>query len=111
MISKVITFALTFVANAAIGTVLFFFLIVALNGFAERDAHYAIGTYIAGAVLASLIVSSLAVLVLGWLIGRDFKPWIAGCLAVLAFSIVGGIIKAILILAATVVAEIVRSSR
>ncbi len=111
MTAKIVTFGLTFLISAAIGAGLFVVLIIALNGFSERDATWAIGVYIGGAFLLSAIVSALAAFALGPMLKREMKPFVSIALAVVVFSFIGGILTTVLIFVSALVAEIVRTSR
>ena len=108
MATKIITFALTFLVNATIGVAVFFMLLVAMNGYSESDATYGLVTYIVLALLVSLSMGIAAFFTVGALVRRQFHSFVALLIAVVSFSTVGLVLKAISALFGVGVAELVR---
>lgn len=108
MTAKIITFILTLLANVTVGVVVFFFMIMAMNGFHESDANYGLGAYIALAVLVSLTMSAAAAFTVHFLMKREFRSWIAGLIAVPIFSIVGGGLKFVCSIIGILIADYIR---
>jgi hypothetical protein len=50
MAAKIIAFIVTLLLNIAIGVVVFFMMLMGMNGFSESDANYGFVTYIVLAV-------------------------------------------------------------
>lgn len=109
--AKLISFLTTFAVNVAIGVALFFGLIVILNGFSERDATWGIYLYIALGIAVSLLMATLAAVACGMLVKRGTRAGLSAMIAIGGFSVVGGIVKVVLLFAGMIAAEIARSSR
>ena len=108
MTAKMIAAILTFLLNASAGVVLFFFLLLSMNGFSESDANYGFGAYIALAVLVTLAMSALAALGVHLLQRKNFGGVAAVLLSVLLFSIAGSLLKIACAVAGVLVADFVR---
>jgi len=65
MAAKVISALISFLILAAVGIVAGFFLLVALNGFGERDAMWGLGTYVLLVLVIAAGMSFAAVLIVG----------------------------------------------
>lgn len=111
MMAKIISFLVTLAANIAIGVAVFFMLIVILNGFAERDATWGIYGYVGLAIVASLVLAALATVATGLMMKRNIHPALSVILPIIGFSVLGGVVKSVLMFVGMVIAEIVRSSR
>lgn len=108
MVSKIVTFAITFLINVAIGVVVLFFMLIAMNGFSESDANYGLGAYIVLAFLVSLAMGTLAAITVHLLMRRQFGGVVAGLIAVAIFSVIGGVLKFVCSMIGVMVAEYVR---
>jgi hypothetical protein len=108
MTTKIASFFITLVINVAFGAVIFFFMLIAMNGFSESDATYGLGTYIALAFAVSLLMSGSAVFVVHALTGRGFKAITAVLIAVPIFSLLGAALKIVCSIIGVSVAEYVR---
>ncbi len=108
---KITTYILTFVANVATGIVMLVALIVALNGFMERDARWGMWTFIILMILASVTLPLLAMLSVDMLMRRRMKALTSGLIATIGFSVIGFVVDLGLVFLATVIAEVIRSSR
>jgi hypothetical protein len=106
--AKIATFIVTLVLNIAIGVVVFFFMLIAMNGFSESDANYGIGAYIVLGLLVSLAMSAAAAMTVHLLTKREFRSWIAGLIAVPLFSLIGGGLKFVCCIIGLLIAEYVR---
>ena len=105
---KIATFLITLLVNIAAGVILFFFMLIAMNGFSESDANYGIGVYLALALLVSLLMASAATGVAHVLAKREFRPWVASTVGVVVFSISGVILKSVCVIIGLLVADYVR---
>jgi tetrahydromethanopterin S-methyltransferase subunit C len=108
MAAKITTFILTFLLNVAIGVAIFFFLLLAMNGFTESDASYGLGTYIVSAFLVSLSMATIAVVIVGTMTKRQFRAVGAAAMAVFGFALLGGVLKIGCAVIGLFVAEFVR---
>ena len=108
MTPKIISAIVTFLINIAIGVVVFAGMIVAMNGYGESDATWGIGAFILLALIVTLLMSIGAFLVAGQLTKKQFGAVSASIIAILIFSIVGGVLKFICSLIGVGVAEFVR---
>lgn len=86
---KIIAFAATFIINIAAGIVVFFFMLLAMNGFGESDANYGLVTYIFLAVIISALMAGGSAPTAHLLTKRKFRGWASVMISVPIFSIVG----------------------
>lgn len=108
MTSKVAAFFITLLCNVAAGVIIFFLMLLAMNGYSESDATYGFGAYIVLAVIVSLIMSTCAALLAHILTKRKFRGWTAALIAVPIFSVVGVGLKIVCSIIGVSVAEYVR---
>ncbi len=101
-------FFTTLVINIAAGVAIFFFMLLAMNGFSESDANYGLGAYIGLAVIVTLLMSSGAALLVHVLIKRKFRPTVAALIAVPIFSVIGVGLKLVCIIIGIFIADYVR---
>ncbi len=105
---KIIALVTTLLINIAAGVVIFFFMILAMNGFSESDANYGLATYVVLAVIVSLTMGTFAVLVVHLLMKRQYRGWTSALVAVPIFSVVGGALKLVSCFVGLMVADYVR---
>ena len=108
MQAKILAALITLLINIAIGVVIFFFMLLAMNGFSESDATYGLGAYIVLALLVSLSMSVLSVVVVHGLMKRQFRGAVAALIAIPIFSIVGAGLKIVCSIIGVSIAEYVR---
>ena len=111
MAAKIITFLVIVGINLAVAVVLLFFLMLALNGFSERDANYAFLFFIIGAFVVTFLSGILGIVLLNILTKRNFGSVSASIIAVLIFSILGAAINFALVFGGVIIADLVRTSR
>lgn len=103
---KTATFLITALGNIAVGAVLFFFLLLALNGFSGKQAELSLIFYIVCVLIVSLIAAILGFLSAGLLAEKkSFKPWLAALAAIAVFIIVGAAINFVGLIVAVFLAE------
>jgi len=105
---KIIAAILTFLVNIAAGVVIFFMMLVAMNGFSGSDAEYGLGVYIVLALIISLAMSLGAFLIVGLLLKKQCSPPLSVVIAVPIFVFVGIVLKIVSSLIGVGVAEYVR---
>ena len=105
---KLAAFFVTLAINFAIGVVVFFFLLIAMNGYSESDASYGLGAYVGFALIVSLLMSTGALIAVQLLTKREFRAWIAGLVAVTIFSVIGVGLKIACALVGVLIADYVR---
>lgn len=108
MTPKIIAFGLTFIVNVLVGAVVFFLMLIAMNGFSESDANYGFATYILLALIVSVGMSAAAFITTRALIRRQFKSISAVMISVPIFSAVGAGLKIVCCIIALLVADYVR---
>ncbi|HEX6124870.1 MAG TPA: hypothetical protein VFZ23_05795 [Pyrinomonadaceae bacterium] len=108
MSAKVAAFIITLVLNIAIGVAVFFFLLLAMNGYSESDATYSFAAYIVLAVIVSLLMSSGAAIVAHVLLKRHFSGVVSVLIAVPIFVVAGLGLKIACSIIGVLVAEYVR---
>lgn len=107
---KIVALLITLAINIIIGVTVFFFMLLAMNGFSESDASYGLGLYVVLALVVSLAMSAGAALAVRLLIKRQFKPGVAALIAITIFSIFGAGLKIVCSIIGVSVAEYVRVS-
>jgi hypothetical protein len=108
MPAKIIASLLTLLINVTAGVIIFFFLLLGLNGYSESDATYGLSAYFALALVVSFSMSLCAGLVAHILMKRNFRGWTAALIAVPIFSVTGIVLKIACVIAAAAVTEYVR---
>ena len=101
-------FILTFLVNVAAGVVIFFVMLMAMNGYSESDAMYGFGVFIVCAVLITFTMSLLAALLAARLKKREFRAISAVLIGTVVFSATGVVLKVICSVIGVGVAEFVR---
>ena len=105
---KLAAFIITLLINIAIGVIVFFFLLIAMNGYNESDAIYGLGAYIACALFVSLLMAACAVRVVVLLMKRQFSESSALFIAIPIFCVVGAGLKLVCAIIGIAAAEYVR---
>ena len=105
---KLIAAVMTLLMNAVAGVVLFFMMMMGMNGFSESDANYGFAAYIVAAVLVTATMAALAVLAVHLLQKRSVGGAVAAIASVLVFSLVGSVLKVGCLFIGLLVADHVR---
>jgi len=108
MLAKLIAFLLTILVLLAAGTVVFFMMLVAMNGFSESDAIWGLGVYVILTLLVTVAMGTGGVLLIARFIKKGFSPLVSCLIAVPVFSLIGMVCEVIGSLIGVAVAEIVR---
>ena len=108
MTAKIAAFLITLLVNIAIGVLVFFFMLIAMNGYSESDATYGLGAYIVLALLVSFLMGLCATAVTQVLLKRNFRPLRAVSISIAAFSFVGIGLEVVCVLIGVLTAEFVR---
>ena len=108
MPAKILAAVVTLLINIAIGVTIFFFMLLAMNGYSESDATYGLGAYIVLAVIVSLVMSMCTALLVHVLMKREFRGWVAALISVPLFSVLGGGLKIVCSIVGVAIAEYVR---
>ena len=108
MKAKIASFLITLLINVAVGVVLFFFMMLAMNGFSESDALYGFGFYILLAVIVSLSMGAGAAWLVHVLTKRQFGAVVSSLIAIPVFSVVGAGLKIVCSIIGVLIAEYVR---
>jgi len=110
MAPKIIAFLVTLILNIAIGMAVFFFMLLAMNGFSESDANYGFVTYIVLAILVSLSMASLAAVAVHLLMKRSFRPITASLISIGLFTVAGIVLKVVCSIIGVLIADFVRTN-
>lgn len=106
---KILAFIITALANIGIGVVFLFFLLIALNGYSERQANPGLILFIVWVLLFSLITAISSFLTTGWMEKKkSFSPMVAALGSILTFVAIGVGINFIGIFAAIILIEALR---
>ena len=108
MATKIIAFLVTLVINIAAGVVVFFFMLLGMNGFSESDANYGLGTYIVLAAAVSLLMATGAAGLVHILSKRKFRGIVSALIAIPVFSVAGAGLKIVCSIVGIFVADYVR---
>lgn len=108
MALKLAAFFLTLLTNIVVCVMIFFFMLLAMNGYSESDATWGIGGYIALALLVSLTMSAGAIVLMQILTKRQFRGFAAASIAVPLFSIAGAGLNIVCSIIGVLIAEYVR---
>ncbi len=106
--AKITAFILTLLINIAIGVVMFFFLLILMNGFSGSDARPGLIAYVVLGVAVSVLMGAGAFFLTSFLIRKELKGAIAAIIAVPIFSVVGGGLKFVCALIGMGIADYVR---
>jgi len=106
---KAITFLVTALVNIGIGAVLFFILIISLNGFTGKQAEPGLVFFTLCILLVSLASGVLSFLSANYLAqSKSFNSWLAALLAITVFVIVGAAVNFVGAVAAVFLASAMR---
>lgn len=108
MSAKITAFLITMVASMAGGAVIFFFMLLAMNGFSESDAMWGLGTYVLLVLMVAILSSTGALFLVGFLTKKQFSPAICVFIAVSVFSLLSIGLEIVCSLIGVGVAELVR---
>ena len=87
---KAIPFLITGLINLAVGVFLFFFLLLGMNGFSEKQAEPGLLFFIVWVLLASLTTAILSVVSTNFFATqKSMNFWLAALLSVFIFVVVG----------------------
>jgi hypothetical protein len=92
MAPKLIAAIVTLIVNVSAGVALFFFLLVALNGYHENDAIYGLGVFAVLAAVITIATTVTAFITTGQMIRNNFRGANAALLATLVFAILGAVL-------------------
>lgn len=106
---KILAFIITALANIGIGVVFLFFLLIALNGYSERQANPGLILFVIWVLLFSLATAALSVLAANWMKRKKSLSLPAAALgSTLIFVLIGGGLNFIGIFAAIILIEALR---
>ena len=108
MLAKLIAFLLTVLVLLAAGTVVFFMMLVAMNGFSESDAMWGQGIYLVLTLLVIGTTSTGAMLLTARFVKKEFSPLVACLISVPLFSLIGIVCEVVASLIGVAAAEIAR---
>ena len=111
MAVKIAAVLVTLLLTLGVGFVVFIFMLIAMNGFSERDANWGIGAFALLVVLIAAAASSAAGVLARRFASRKMHSAIAIVLAIVISSVVGGGLVGASGFAGVVVADIVRRNR
>lgn len=89
---------------------LFAFMIIAMNGFQESDAEWGIYLFTLWAAVGALFSAVSSYFGVSYLVNRKkINVYLAGLISILIFSVVGGIVNSVGVVAGLITAEVVRT--
>jgi hypothetical protein len=106
--SKIAALLITLIINIAIGVAVFFFMLLAMNGYSESDASYGLVTYLVLAVIVTLLMSAGAAFLVHVLLKRKFTALVSVLISVPIFSVAGAGLKIVCSIIGVAIAEYVR---
>jgi hypothetical protein len=106
---NIATLIITAILNGIIGAVVFFILLISMNGFSERQATPGLLLFIIWVVLTAIMAGVLSFLTVKYLIDKkSMGAIVAALMAVTIFTIIGGISNIVGMLAAILLATALR---
>ena len=108
MSAKIIAALITLLINIIAGVIIFFFLLLAMNGYGESDAMYGLGVYVVLALFVSLLMAACAATAVHVLMKRKFSAVSAAFIGVPIFCVIGAVLKLVCSIIGVAVAEYVR---
>lgn len=106
---KIATFLITALVNIAVGCVLFFVLILSLNGFSGKQAEPGLLLFIVWGLLSALITGVLGVLLANYLATKKSLNKIAAtAISSLVFIVAGGVSAVVAFFAAVFLTSAMR---
>jgi len=108
MAPKVLAAVITLLINISAGVVVFFAMLLGMNGFSESDANYGIVAYIILAVAVSITMALLAAVGVHLLMKRNFRPVSAAVISIVVFATFGSVLKVVCSVVGILVADFVR---
>lgn len=108
MAAKIISALVTLLINIAADAVIFFMMLIAMNGFSGSDAEYGLITYVVLAVLISIAMSIGAFLFVNLLLKKQYSSTPSVLIAIPFFVIAGVVLKIISCLISIGVADYIR---
>ena len=108
MIPKLMAGILTALLNLAVGFIVFFLMLLSMNGFSESDANYGIVAYIILAVSATILMVASAVMAVHLLMKRGWGAVGSVTLGIVVFSGLGAGLKVVFSVIGVLVADFVR---
>jgi len=93
---KFIPFTITALVNIGVGVVLFFALLLGLNGYSEQQATPGLILFIVWVLLVSLLTAFLSVVATNFLTTKtSMNFWIAALISIFVFVIVGAVLSVV----------------
>ena len=104
MTAKIFASVITLVLNAVLAVVVFFFLLLAMNGYSESDAETGLIVYVVLAVLSAILAAALSAWVVSMMTRRRFVASSSAVIAVPVCTALGaGLIVASALIAVLIV--------
>lgn len=101
---------ITLVLLGVIGFCSFFFLLLALNGFSERDVNASFIFYTVWVIFCTLIMATAAFFITKFLIGKSWNAILSVAISVLLTVVIGTVIDFGGLIVSTIIASEVRNS-
>lgn len=93
---KAIPFLITGLINLGVGVFLFFFLLLGLNGFSEKQAEPGLILFIVWVLLAYLTAAVLSVVLTNFFTTqKSMNFWLAAFLSTFIFAVIGAILNVV----------------
>jgi hypothetical protein len=109
MTAKLAALLVTLLINIAVGVAIFFFMLLAMNGYSESDAMWGLGVYIVLGLTVSVTASAGAFFTVQLLIKRKFNQALSALIAVPIFSVIGAGLKIVCSFIGVLTSEYVRT--
>lgn len=111
MAAKIIALSIIVLLNIGAGIILFFSLILGLNGYHETDAQWGIYTFLGGAFIITILMGAGGFLLTKYLIeSKNLNAALSVFLAAFLFVLIGIVAKIVLLFGSVFLADAVRNS-
>jgi hypothetical protein len=108
MTAKIISGVTAAVLTGASAVVIFFFMLLVMNGFSESDATWGLVAYIALSLGTALLVAGAAVAIVHFLLKKQFSSAVAALISVAICTCIGVVAEIISSVVGILIADFVR---
>jgi hypothetical protein len=108
MTAQIISALTVAVLTGASAVVIFFFMLLAMNGFSESDATWGLVAYIALSLAMALLVAGAAIVIVHFLLKKQFSSAVAALISIAICTCMGVIAEIISSVVGILIADFVR---
>jgi hypothetical protein len=106
--AKITSAIIAFLISLGVAAVVFFVMLIAMNGYSESDATWGLGAFIVLSLIIAVSIAASAFLITGRLMKRAHSPLASAVIAVLVCSLLPIVLEIVASLIGIAIAEFVR---